>query len=74
MLPARWRRSPSASALAVYACLAIFYLGVPIALHPLRDVVGSAGNPPDTDIFVWSMGWWPHAILHWENPIVTHAI
>ena len=23
---------------------------------------------------MWSLGWWPHAILHGQNPIVTHAI
>jgi hypothetical protein len=26
------------------------------------------------DLFTWMLGWWPHAILHWQNPIVTHAI
>jgi hypothetical protein len=23
---------------------------------------------------VWSLAWWPHAILHGENPIVSHAV
>jgi len=58
-------------ALAVYIALAVFYLGVPIAGHPGRDVIGYLVDP---QIFIWSVGWWPHAILHGENPIVTHAI
>jgi hypothetical protein len=37
----------------------------------MRDLVGYSFDP---QIFVWSLGWWPHAILHGENPIVTHAI
>src|SRR5581483_4366780 len=32
------------------------------------------GYSVDPEIFVWSLAWWPHAILHGENPFVTHAI
>ncbi len=32
------------------------------------------GAGPDNDIYVWSFAWWPHAILSWTNPVVTHAI
>jgi hypothetical protein len=32
------------------------------------------GDGPDTQIFVWSFAWWPHAIVHGENPFFTHAI
>ena len=24
--------------------------------------------------FMWALVWWPHAILHGQNPVVTHAI
>lgn len=30
--------------------------------------------PIDVTQFFWTMWWWPHAILHLENPFVTHAI
>lgn len=23
---------------------------------------------------MWSLAWWPHAVLHWQNPVVTHAV
>ena len=32
------------------------------------------GRGTDSDIFIWSLGWWPHALLHGENPIFMHAI
>jgi hypothetical protein len=58
-------------AFAVYLTLSIFYFGVPIASHPGRDLIG---NGPDPELIVWSLAWWPHAILHGENPFVTHAV
>jgi hypothetical protein len=54
-----------------YLAVSFLYFGVPVAAHPGRDLVG---NGPDPEIFIWSLAWWPHAILHWQNPIVTHAI
>jgi len=32
------------------------------------------GLKVDPQIFIWSFAWWPHAIAHGENPVVTHAI
>ena len=32
------------------------------------------GRGTDSNIFIWSFGWWPHALLHGENPVFTHAI
>jgi hypothetical protein len=57
--------------LAAYLGLGFLYLGVPVAAHPERTLVGQR---VDVEIFVWSLAWWPHAILHGENPFVTHAI
>jgi hypothetical protein len=57
--------------LLAYIGLAFLYLGAPIAAHPQRMLVGQR---IDAQIFVWSLAWWPHAILHGENPFVTHAI
>ena len=57
---------------------ALAYLGVsllsfgPRVLPHLSSRV--VGDGPDTQIFVWSFAWWPHAIAHGENPFYTHAI
>ncbi|HEX4521497.1 MAG TPA: hypothetical protein VH063_18125 [Gaiellaceae bacterium] len=53
-------------------CLVVFlFFGLPIATHPGRVVVGSDFDP---EIFIWFFAWWPHALAHGENPIVTHAV
>ena len=60
------------AAFCVYLVAAFVFLGVPVLAHPERDVVG--GLFTDPQIFVWSFAWWPHAILHGQNPFFTHAI
>jgi len=71
MLRASLGRRRGLLAFAAYLGLAFLYLGVPIAAHPEQRLVGQR---IDVQIFVWSLGWWPHAILHGENPFITHAI
>lgn len=57
--------------LAAYLAVSFLYFGVPIAAHPGRYLIGKG---PDPTVLVWALAWWPYAILHWQNPIVTHAI
>ena len=56
---------------AGYTAVAFAYLGAPLLPHPGRDLIGSARDP---QIFVWSLAWWPHAILTWQNPFFSHVI
>jgi hypothetical protein len=42
-----------------------------VVAHPARELIGSIQDPK---IFVWFFAWWPHAILHGENPIITYAV
>jgi hypothetical protein len=64
-------RKPSAVAFATYLGIAFLYFGLPVVAHPGRDWIGSGADP---QIFVWSLGWWPHAILHWQNPILAQSV
>ena len=46
---------------------------------PGRPPSGRSGQPvpglgADPKAFIWCFGWWPYAILHGQNPFVTHAI
>jgi hypothetical protein len=59
------------TALAGYGLLAFLYFGLRLLLDPEREYVGTGVDP---QIFIWAFGWWPHAIVHGENPIVTHAV
>ena len=60
--------------LAVFAgfvATSFLYFGWRLLPHPGRELIGSGQDPL---IFVWSFAWWPHAILTWTNPFVTHAL
>jgi hypothetical protein len=65
------RPGRKAAALGLYCALSFAYFGLPVASEPSGRIVGHGHDP---DIFVWSFAWWPHALVHGLNPIVTHAI
>jgi hypothetical protein len=65
------RNRTSFAVLGLYFLCAFVYFGIRVAAHPGRDYIG---NGVDSQIFIWSLGWWPHAILHGENPLVAHAV
>jgi hypothetical protein len=58
-------------ALTGYSLAAFLYLGVRLLVEPGNHYLGFG---PDPKAFIWCFGWWPHAILHGENPFVTGAI
>jgi hypothetical protein len=66
-LRATWRVAVPAA----YFLISFLYFGLRLLPHPGRDYIGSGLDP---EIFIWSFAWWPHAILHGENPFVSHAI
>ena len=65
------RRWGGIGALALYAAVAFLAFGLRLLTDPTSDYVGRGEDP---QIFIWSLAWWPHAILHGENPFVTHAV
>jgi hypothetical protein len=73
LLPAA-RSRPTATAAAVllgYSAISFLYLG----LRPLFSGQSTyIGYGTDPQIFIWSFAWWPHAIFHGFNPLVTHSI
>jgi hypothetical protein len=64
-------RRASLAALAGYCLLSFLYFGLPVASHPGGSYIGNGSDP---EIFIWSFAWWPHAMLHGQNPFHTHAI
>ena len=56
-----------------YAAISFAYFGWRLLPHPGRVFVG-APQQSDAEIFTWSFAWWPHAILHWTNPFVSHVV
>jgi hypothetical protein len=53
--------------------------GTGVLAHPTRTYIG-LGDPSlgrgfaDPSVYLWSLVWWPHAITHGLNPLVTHLV
>src|SRR5579863_2449029 len=56
---------------AAYATVAFLYFGLRLLVEPGDHYFGYGSDPK---AFIWCFGWWPTAILHGENPFVSHAI
>jgi hypothetical protein len=71
----RWLRSPAIQgllALALYAAVWLPTVVRPLVSHPGRAQL--LQTSPDPNFYVWSLGWWPHAIGHGLNPLFTNLI
>ena len=66
-------RRRSVLVLLGYAAVSCGYVGWRLLPHPGRVLVGKSLSN-DSDIFVWSFAWWPHAVLDWTNPFFSRAI
>ena len=58
-------------ALLLYGAIAFLAFGIGALTQPGSRYVGTGADP---ESFIWLFAWWPHAILHWTNPFVTHAV
>ena len=65
-------REPAGATLAAYLTLSVLLFGVRVLAHPGRNYVG--GLTTDPQVVIWSMAWWPHAVLHGLNPLVTKEL
>ncbi len=65
------RRWSGLAALGLYAAVAFAYFGLRLLTGHGSSYVGTGSDP---QVFVWAFAWFPHAVLHGENPFVTHAV
>jgi hypothetical protein len=67
-------RHQAVAAFSLYAAISIVYFGGrQVLLHLATANVGLPGWS-DSTIFMWSLAWWPHAVLHGLNPFFTDAL
>ncbi len=66
-------RHQAIAALVLYAAIAIGYFGLHVLPHLGRVCVCEPGGS-DPSIFMWSLAWWPHAVLHGWSPFFTNAV
>lgn len=61
----------SLGAAALYVALSAIFFGREL----IFDLGGSyVGREADPSLFIWSIAWWPYAISHRLNPILTNTI
>jgi hypothetical protein len=65
------RRWTGLAALGVYCAVSFLYFGLRLLIESGRQYVGPFDDP---QIVIWAFGWFPHAILHGENPLVTPTL
>jgi hypothetical protein len=69
--PGRILDRGSLAAGALYLAISVFFLGRQL----IFDFGGSyVGRYTDPSLFIWSIAWWPYALSHGLNPILTHVI
>ena len=56
-----------------YLALAVAAIGRGVIGGPAGTCACSGGST-DPSAYVWSLAWWPHALLAGVNPLFTHAI
>jgi hypothetical protein len=65
------RRIQAFAALCVYGTASFLMLGLAVVRAQGSWLVGIGG---DSQIFVWSFAWWPHAISSGSDPLTTHEV
>lgn len=66
-------RHQAITALALYLAISVGYFGLHVLPHIASANVG-LGDWSDPTVNMWSMAWWPYALLHGLNPLVTHVL
>ncbi len=67
------RRGQATAALALYTAISIGYFGLHVLPHLGSADVGLP-NWGDPTVNMWSLAWWPHALLHGLNPLVSNVV
>jgi len=66
----RWHL-PKSAAFAIYLAVAIFVAALPILAHPATRHIGFGSDP---SVMMWCLVWWPHAVAHGLNPLISRVI
>ncbi len=66
-------RRQAITALALYAAVSAWYFGRHVLPHLGTENIGLR-DWTDPTVNMWSLAWWPHALFHGLNPLVTNAL
>ena len=59
------------SAFALYAAMSFALIGRPVAGAISESYIGKSNDP---SVYMWALAWWPHAIAHHLNPIISRVV
>ena len=59
------------TALAIYAVVSFGLIGRSVAVDLSANYIGRSNDPT---VYMWLLSWWPHAIAHRLNPMLTWAV
>jgi len=62
---------PKLLAFLIYLDLSVCLFGLRVLAKPATSYVGF---PQDPSQVIWFLAWWPHALLHAQNPLMTRAL
>lgn len=66
------RLLPSAGAFVLYELISVGLFGLPVIGHLNRSMI--AADQIDSSVFTWFFAWWPYALSHGLNPLITHVM
>jgi hypothetical protein len=66
-------RRQATVAFGLYAAVSVWYFGRHVLPHLGTENVGLR-DWTDPTVNMWSLAWWPHALFHGLNPLVTNAL
>jgi len=66
-----WTQAVGAFGLYLVASVVLF--GLPVLSDLGHTFIGPPAHP-DPRFFFWALTWWPHALIHGQSPIWTHAV
>lgn len=61
-------------AAGLFLAISLLFFGPPLLPHFSRSYLGSSADPADPHAFFWFLHWWPYAIGHGIDPMVTHLV
>jgi hypothetical protein len=67
-------RARVAGVLGGYVMLSVAFFGVPVLRAPGAVALGSGKYPDDPSLFMWMLAWWPHALQHGLDPLMTRIL
>ena len=69
--PARLRDRYGLLALAIYAALSLGFIGRSVAGDLSASYIGRSNDPT---VYMWLLSWWPYALAHRLNPMITRSV